>query len=636
VNTAREHNSILRVPGPAGLADRLRIGYERRMTASTLSRAASADRRLARWLFAVSILTAAVFAQPVGPGARAAEAPPVAVPAVPEPLGAEDALRYRQVFALQKAGRWRAADKVIKAIEDTTLMGHVLAQRYLHPTRYRTRFKELKEWMALYADHPDAKRLWRLAMKRKPRGARAPVKPRYIVRKLRRRASDDEVRAAVGRPRGRAERRLMRRIARNVFRQRLTTSERLLADRRAVRRVSAAGIDRARALIASGWFRRGQDAYAFALADKAAERSGEAVPLTHWWAGLAAFRLGRYADAARHFEAMSSARYLGARRAAAADFWAARSRLVGGEPEKVLALLERAATNPFTFYGRLAGQILGRPAPFAWHDAATLEKDIKVLEATASGRRAFSLIQVGEARRAEREFRVIRAGAPAAALRSIVAISSATGLPATQLRAARVLLAITGERHDSALYPVPLWTPSGGYSIDRALVFALARQESGFNSRAKSRSGARGLMQLMPATARYMAGSRRQFRGRARSRLFDPSVNLALGQKYVDYLLAGDVVGGNLVLMIAAYNGGPGNLAKWQRSVAHGADPLVFIETIPLSETRLFVKRVLENLWAYRARLGQPAPSLTALAGGTWPAYVGLDGTPARVAEQRR
>jgi soluble lytic murein transglycosylase len=143
------------------------------------------------------------------------------------------------------------------------------------------------------------------------------------------------------------------------------------------------------------------------------------------------------------------------------------------------------------------------------------------------------------------------------------------------------------------------------------------------------------LLQLMPATARYMAESRRRFRGRNRAQLFDPGLNLRLGQKYLDYLLAGDVVSGNLVLMIAAYNGGPGNLAKWQRQVSHGSDPLVFIETIPVRETRLFVQRVLENVWVYRARLGQQAPSLEALAGGRWPNYVSLDGARFGVAEER-
>lgn len=95
------------------------------------------------------------------------------------------------------------------------------------------------------------------------------------------------------------------------------------------------------------------------------------------------------------------------------------------------------------------------------------------------------------------------------------------------------------------------------------------------------------------------------------------------------------MVSGNLVLMIAAYNGGPGNIAKWQRNLRHNSDPLIFIESIPMRETRIFVQRVFENMWIYRARLGQDIPSLAALASGRWPTYVGLDGAGFGVAEER-
>ena len=133
-----------------------------------------------------------------------------------------------------------------------------------------------------------------------------------------------------------------------------------------------------------------------------------------------------------------------------------------------------------------------------------------------------------------------------------------------------------------------------------------------------------------------MGRRRGAFRGRNRARLFDPEINLALGQKYMRYLLSGDIVAGNMIMMIAAYNGGPGNTAKWQRNMPHGADPLVFMETIPARETRLFVKRVLENLWIYRMRLGQKAPTLDALAGGRWPYYIRLDGITAGPGADRR
>ena len=74
-----------------------------------------------------------------------------------------------------------------------------------------------------------------------------------------------------------------------------------------------------------------------------------------------------------------------------------------------------------------------------------------------------------------------------------------------------------------------------------------------------------------------------------------------------------------------AYNGGPGNLNKWQRKMDYKGDPLLFIESLPSRETRLFIERVLANLWIYRQRLGQPAPSLDGIVSGDWPLYVALD-----------
>ena len=85
-------------------------------------------------------------------------------------------------------------------------------------------------------------------------------------------------------------------------------------------------------------------------------------------------------------------------------------------------------------------------------------------------------------------------------------------------------------------------------------------------------------------------------------------------------------------MMAAAYNGGPGNLAKWKRrTLPYSKDPLMFIESIPARETRDFVERVLSNLWMYRERLGQATPSLDAIAAGELPLYKALD--PSQIAE---
>ena len=169
---------------------------------------------------------------------------------------------------------------------------------------------------------------------------------------------------------------------------------------------------------------------------------------------------------------------------------------------------------------------------------------------------------------------------------------------------------------------------------DRSLVLALIRQESRFNPKAKSRRGARGLLQLMPRTASFVA-SDRKLRGSKENRdiLFDPKINLSLGQKYINILLKDKSVKGDLFKMLAAWNGGPGNLNKWIRNVKYGDDPLLFIESIPSKETRIFIERVLANYWIYESRFGNDSSSLDFVARGKWPGYRASPGVAIELAE---
>ena len=118
---------------------------------------------------------------------------------------------------------------------------------------------------------------------------------------------------------------------------------------------------------------------------------------------------------------------------------------------------------------------------------------------------------------------------------------------------------------------------------------------------------------------------KRSFRGQSRNKLFDPALNIDVGQRYIDHLLTHDGIDGDLLRMATAYNAGPGNLAKWRRKMSDVDDPLLFIESLPSRQTRDFVEKVVANLWIYRGRLGQPLPTLDAVAAGDWPAYTPLD-----------
>jgi soluble lytic murein transglycosylase len=150
-----------------------------------------------------------------------------------------------------------------------------------------------------------------------------------------------------------------------------------------------------------------------------------------------------------------------------------------------------------------------------------------------------------------------------------------------------------------ATLPLPTLHPTGGFTIDPSLIYALARTESGFNVNAHSRAGARGLMQLMPVTAHYMART-----SGITGSVSDPSANLALGQAYIRYLGEQDGISNNLLAILASYNAGPGAAATWYNELQEDSDPLMFIETITNDETRRFVRQVLADSWIYAEEIG--------------------------------
>ena len=170
----------------------------------------------------------------------------------------------------------------------------------------------------------------------------------------------------------------------------------------------------------------------------------------------------------------------------------------------------------------------------------------------------------------------------------------------------------------TAQYPLPDWEPMGGWSIDRALLLAITKQESGFRANAKSGAGANGLMQIMPSTAKRVARANKV--KMSDIDMSNPEHNMFLGQQYIIDLLMHPMVNNNIIKMLVAYNAGMGSLVKFEKSF-DTRDPLRYIESFPAYETRGYIKRVMANMWLYRARLNQPLTTLKALADSDWPLY---------------
>ena len=556
---------------------------------------------------------------------------------LPRLLDETDRARYQRIFALQKDGHWRRADAEIRKLDNPMLLGHVMAQRYLHPRKYRSRYRELKRWLDRYADHPDARRIWKLAMRRKGRTVRPPRRP--VVPRLPAIVSNEIERDysyVSKRRRGpkttRKARGLIQTIRRNTARGMLTKSSRILSWRSSRRLLDPTEMAIARSYLAAGYFFRGSNAEAYRLSARAAGRAGPYMPMANWIAGLSAYREGRYAEAGARFEAMAESAGLSPWTASAAAFWAARSHLVSKRPERVTGWLRKAAVHDRTFYGLLAARVLGVEKKFDWTVPKLTVDRIEAVASHPAGRRALALLQIGDHLRAERELVALTAKRDSELGEALLAVAEESRFAALALRTAAIVVDDDGAAPRSALYPVPQWRPEEGFTIDRALIYAVMRQESRFNARARSWAGARGLMQLMPATAGFVTGTR--FRGHNRHLLYEPGLNISIAQRYMRYLIEHEQVNGDMLLMATAYNGGPGNLAKWRRGASrrNALDPLLFIESIPARETRNYVERVLANLWIYRSRLGQSSPSLDLLAAGRVPSYKSLDGIGKQVA----
>jgi soluble lytic murein transglycosylase-like protein len=307
----------------------------------------------------------------------------------------------------------------------------------------------------------------------------------------------------------------------------------------------------------------------------------------------------------------------------AGAFWAARAYRHLGRDTTANLWLHRAAARSGTFYGMIARRTMGFDVDVATERDTLSQSDIDAIGGFAGGQRAFALVQVGQDERAEAEFRALWPSVKddPAMIHALMLIAAHAGLSelAAQLAAFQPDQSATPS---GALHmPMPRLRPRGGFRIDPALVYALTRLESNFDARAVSPAGAHGLMQIMPVTARYIAG-RSNLAG---EELGDPAYNLDLGQRYVAYLSEQDGISGNLIRMLAAYNAGPGSFARWSSTLRDNGDPLLFIEAIPNVETRNFVRHALTYQWLYAARMGLPARSLDELASGAYPRFTDED-----------
>lgn len=338
-----------------------------------------------------------------------------------------------------------------------------------------------------------------------------------------------------------------------------------------------------------------------------------------WMGGQAAMtKLGRPREAVALFNLYANAAK-SAQTRSKGFYWAGRAAEASGQSALATSYYENAGQYFDQFHGQLALERLGRPvAPPSGR---------RTVEVSSAQREAFetsSLVRAVRYLGAQGQWfdqtKFVRAIAENAStdLDSVLATELAQKINRPDLAVMIGRNARSAGLGDYLRSAFPQVQVPSEISGSWTMIHAIARQESQFDRQIISRAGARGLMQLMPGTARetanaaglsYDIGS-----------LFDPTYNVRLGSTYFGQMM--DRYAGSYVLAVAAYNAGPGNVDRWLRTVGDprsGMDVLTWIDNIPLSETRNYVQRVLENAVVYdllnprRANVRSAAPLSTYL-----------------------
>lgn len=309
------------------------------------------------------------------------------------------------------------------------------------------------------------------------------------------------------------------------------------------------------------------------------------------------------ATAAKHFERIAGLAQ-GPISLSRAYYWLGRAAAAGG-PGSARDYFSRAAGYGTTFYGQLAGERVGRQVLNIAHPqpSATDHRNFSSREAVRAIRR---LQQAGYQRYADTLFRDLagQLSSPGE-LALLAAMAEKQGNHFLALKVGKIAGA-RGIDVGALSHPLGVIPETANISgSGKALAYAIARQESEFNIGAVSSAGARGLLQLMPATARQLADKAGMTFSQARLTT-DAGYNATLGAAFL-----GEQLGrfdGSYVLTFAGYNAGPGRAAQW---VARYGDPrgkdidavVDWIERIPYTETRSYVQRVMENYEVYKMRI---------------------------------
>lgn len=295
---------------------------------------------------------------------------------------------------------------------------------------------------------------------------------------------------------------------------------------------------------------------------------------------------------------------------AAWRYWLARAYKEKREIAKANQIFVTLAKER-NFYGVLAEEEMGDVMRAASQQYTPTEAELETMKAMPAVQRALELERIGLRWESRAEWSFLIKGMTDQQLLTAAELASRQGWLDVAINTAEK----TQQLHnDNLRYPLPYREVVENFSrhqkLDTAWVYGLSRQESRFNLNARSGVGASGMMQVMPATAKWIA-KRNGWKDVRADNLHELDTNIKLGTYYLRYTL--DSFSGQTPMATAAYNAGPSRVRAW--ASAQPIEGAIYAETIPILETRLYVQKVMVNTYFYAQRLGKQGPSLKQLLG---------------------
>lgn len=351
----------------------------------------------------------------------------------------------------------------------------------------------------------------------------------------------------------------------------------------------------------------GLEGTAYAIAKTHGPLDDETMSEAEFLAGWIALRFLKEPQLAQiHFVAARQAKG-SVRDEARSLYWLARTQKELGKTAEAESLFREAAIRFYTYYGQLARQSLRDGSACEFRPPVKPSKEEIAAFTSKDAYKAVMILKQLDLQPLLASFilDLARQVTDPEEMTLLMELTERVAPHHLTVRAAKIAL-LRGFPEEAYAFPalLPKFNPAGENSrIELPLLNALTRQESEFNSGSVSSVGARGLMQLMPQTARLVASTYKLKYEQPRL-ISDPSYNVTLGSAFLASLISG--YDGSYVLALAAYNAGPGRIAGWIKQFGDprdkSVDPIDWVERIPFTETRDYVERILEGTQLYRCR----------------------------------